>query len=79
MEIKLKSTVINFDNVTKIYYGKDSGCCCGCNGNYAEQGTACFTRYKNAMIKANLVSNMADAKSWVNFPIGNKAYTIYFD
>lgn len=74
----MKASEINFDLVTKIYFGKDSCCRCGCGGNYAEPGTPIFTKYKNAILKLRQEFLQED-KEWINISLpNNKAYTPYF-
>jgi len=75
---------IDFDKATKIYYGKDNFCRCGCGGNYANKGERTFTRYKNAienlLTAVGPVGEWAEDKSWFNISIrDNKAYTIYLN
>ena len=71
---------IKFDKATKIYYGKDNNCRCGCKGNYAEPGSRTFTRYANAIKKLGDYDFHQECSSWVNIPLpNNKAYTVYFD
>ena len=70
---------INFNKATKIYYGLDNNCRCGCGGNYADNGERTFTRYKNAIIKLNQEPDDV-CETYMNFSLPkNKAYTIYFD
>lgn len=74
------------EDVTKIYYGGDNVCRCGCKGRYAEKGTPLFRRYMTKMAKTPLA---ADARwpedgYWVNLPTDvstrvGKCFCLYFD
>jgi len=78
MEALIKSADVNFDKVIKIYHGMNNSCRCGCNGNYAEKGTTLFTDYKKELIRLNLDLDLTMPNAWINFPVGDNAYTIYF-
>ncbi len=70
---------IKFELATKIYYGKDSHCRCGCGGNYAKPGTPMFNRYEQAIMKLKQDFEQED-KNWINISLpDNKAYTVYFN
>lgn len=72
---------IDFNKVTKIYYGKDACCRCGCGGSYHSSGSQGFSRKANAIIKlGNIKFEQEPACNWINISLeNNKAYTLYFD
>jgi len=83
METRVK---INFEEVTKIYYGKDRWCRCGCGGCYAEKGTRLFKRYqgqieaiKDGTSNRKLQSVDVDCNNTNLSLENNRAFTVYFD
>lgn len=69
---------IDWSKVTKIYYGKDNHCRCGCGGTYHEPGSKGFTRCKNAIEKITVEPDKDS--NYINWSLeNNKAYTIYFN
>lgn len=75
----------SFDDITKVYRGKDNYCRCGCGGNYYYKGEKGFTRAVNQMFKLNLESEFDEKwPDFINMPYDDsiregKALTCYFD
>lgn len=71
---------------SRIYYGRDHECRCGCRGSYADKGGRTFTRYSNALRKALDAGDFRDPvefePDFVNVPVGpeslDKCYCLYF-
>ena len=68
-----------FETATRVYYGTDHACRCGCKGSYAEAGTKLFTsRLKKIQKLENITPE--DGGTYVNYSLdNNKAFTVYFD
>lgn len=73
------------EEITKIYYGGDHVCRCGCKGHYADRGTPLFKRYLRKMAEMDVVDEIeiAGNKYWLNIPVDNsmdigKCFCLYF-
>jgi len=75
---------------TKIYYGKDHHCRCGCGGRYAKRGERTFKTYVTKLKKAIEGGLVRDPDTehfatdgFVNIPVGerclDRCYCLYFD
>lgn len=73
---------INFSNVKRIYVGRDSGCRCGCNGAYHEEGSRGFKMAINRaqmLIKLNPDAVNEQTADYANVISGeDRAITLYF-
>ncbi len=62
---------------SRIYYGRDRECRCGCRGNYAEKGSPAFARYSNALLKALALGDfrcpIEFGRDAVNVPVGDES------
>ena len=80
MLISFESEPYNFNKATKIYFGKNNSCRCGCNGTYAykDKNPELFITYANEIMR--LCAVILEINTiYINIPIGgNMAYTIYF-
>jgi hypothetical protein len=68
-----------FSKATKIYYGLDHVCRCGCAGTYAYKDSELFNTYKDNINK--IVCNYPEiTETFINIPIGDDwCYTIHYD
>lgn len=69
--------------ITRIYYGGDNCCRCGCKGHYAKCGTKLFSRYLKQIEETTLAGNVEADLNWVNLPVDvstevGKCFTLYF-
>lgn len=67
---------------TRIYYGLDHACRCGCKGTYADVETKTFNRRMQRIAKLEMtdIVEMDIGGNNVNISLPeNKAFTIYFD
>ena len=72
------------DAITKIYYGGDRCCRCGCKGHYANSGTPLFRRYLKKIESTALAGDVEADLDWVNLPVDvstevGKCFTLYFE
>ena len=74
--------MIDFKKITKIYYGLDNHCRCGCGGYYADRGE----KYFDVLIKKAKKLIYDDSKlvtigdNNINISLdNNKAITLYND
>ena len=72
------------DRITRIYYGGDHCCRCGCKGHYANRGTPLFRRYLKKIEAAILAGDVEADLNWVNLPVEvstevGKCFTLYFE
>lgn len=82
-------SAVQFDpsSITKIYYGRDSGCRCGCHGRYVAKGERSFDLYLKKFTEelAAADESMVDAdkgsmSTYINVSLpNNKARCAYFD
>ena len=71
------------DDITRIYYGKDHACRCGCMGKYHEKGSkyfkTCLTKLANGVFAEGVIEYLDNN---INIPIcgsNDKCYCIYND
>jgi hypothetical protein len=70
------------EKATRVYYGGDKVCRCGCAGTYAEKGEKLFTSrlLKLAKLTDGEVVEREDGGTYLNVSLtNNKAFTVYFD
>ena len=80
----LESVSRKNDTITRIYYGGDHCCRCGCKGHYANRGTPLFRRYLKKIESTALAGVVEADLNWVNLPVEvstevGKCFTLYFE
>lgn len=84
MELTLKKSQevvldIDLNKVTKIYFGQDRACRCGCKGEYFE-GLENILSMLDEIKALRSVEEVDAREAWINISLPrNKAYTIYFN
>lgn len=71
---------------SRIYYGRDRACRCGCKGSYADRGGRTFTRYSNTLRKALETGDFRGPvefePDFANVPVGpesiDNCFCLYF-
>lgn len=82
MNIDLKTLHAKFSIATKIYYGKDNHCRCGCGGNYADNNSRTFKTYLTKLAKLNSddILKVDHHETYINISLANnRAFTVYTD
>lgn len=74
----IRTSEIDFSNVSKIYHGANEGCRCGCRGEYFDTTSSEFANKVSAIKRLGEVDAQVTER-YINIPIrNNKAYTVYF-
>ena len=75
----IRTSEIDFANVEKIYFGKDRGCRCGCNGTYFNPESEQFENKIRTIKSLGKVEALVSHDGYINIPHkGNNAFTLYF-